>query len=149
MRVLRGHPLLVQAALDAVKQWVYSPVPQAVTFEEDLSFTLPGPQGSIEQAQAPQRIKVGGNVQAAMLVNKVSPVYPEQAKTAGIQGSVTLQIVIGKDGSVETVTPVDGHPLLVAAAQDAVKQWVYKPTLLNGQPVEVSTTVTVPFDLNQ
>jgi TonB family protein len=160
LSVLRGHPLLVQAALDAVKQWVYSPVPQAVTFEEDVNFVLP--PNSIAQGQSaadaasalppqagPLRVKVGPLVQAAQLLNKVDPVYPEQAKAAGIQGPVTLQIVIANDGTVETVTPVEGHPLLVAAAQDAVKQWVYKPTLLNGHPVEVATTVTVPFELNQ
>ena len=95
----------------------------------------------------PQRIKVGGNVQAAMLVKKIDPEYPALAQQAGIQGSVTLAIVIAKDGTVESTTPVDGHPLLIAAAQAAVQQWMYKPTLLNGDPVEVSTTVTVPFQL--
>lgn len=176
IQVLRGHPLLVQAALDAVRQWVYPAVSQAGTFEEQVTFTLPpnstaealppnsprkGSQGLSENKvftfgqtgdpapAVPQRIKVGGNVQAAMLAKKVAPVYPDQAKSAGIQGSVTLDVVIAKDGTVESVTPVEGHPLLVAAAVEAVQQWVYKTTLLNGQPIEVATTVTVPFELNQ
>jgi len=82
-------------------------------------------------------------------MNKVDPVYPEAAKAAGIQGQVTLAVIIAKDGTVETVTPERGHPLLVAAAMDAVKQWTYKPTRLNGDPVEVDTTVTIPFELQR
>jgi len=85
-----------------------------------------------------------------MLVQKVEPVYPEQARTAGpngepLEGTVTLSVVIGNDGSVQSMEPVSGHPLLAIAAEEAVKQWVYRPTLLNGNPVQVSTTVEVPF----
>lgn len=84
----------------------------------------------------------------AMLITKVDPVYPSQAVTAGpdggpLEGKVTLAVIIGKDGTVQSMQPTDGHPLLAAAAADAVKQWVYKGTLLNDQPVEVSTTVTL------
>jgi len=95
------------------------------------------------------RIRVGGNVQAANLVRKVTPVYPPLAKQARIQGTVRFTAIIGKDGTIQNLQLVSGHPLLVAAAQDAVKQWVYKPTLLNGDPVEVVTQIDVNFTLSQ
>jgi TonB family protein len=98
-------------------------------------------------AQAPQRIRVGGNVQAANLTRKVAPVYPVEAKAAGIQGTVQFTAVIAKSGVIQTLTLVSGHPALVDAARQAVEQWVYKPTLLNGQPVEVVTQIDVNFTL--
>lgn len=103
-----------------------------------------------QPSQAPpdtQRIRVGSNVQAANLVNRVQPVYPPLAMQARIQGTVKFSVVIGKDGHVTNVQLLSGHPLLVPSAVEAVKQWVYKPTLLNGQPVEVATQIDVPFTL--
>ena len=88
-------------------------------------------------------------MQAANLVQQVRPVYPPLAKQARISGTVELSAVIGKDGRVGELHAVKGHPLLVQAALDAVKNWVYKPTLLNGEPVEVSTTIDVNFTLAQ
>jgi protein TonB len=101
------------------------------------------------KAVVPQRIRVGGNVQAANLINQVRPVYPPLAKQARISGVVELSAVIGKDGRVQDLKVIKGHPLLVQAALDAVKNWVYRPTLLNGEPVEVSTTIDVNFTLSQ
>jgi protein TonB len=75
------------------------------------------------------------------------PVYPDLARSVRLQGHVVLAIVIGKDGSVEEIKLVSGHPLLAPAAMEAVKQWTYKPTMLNGQPVQVQTQVTVNFSL--
>ena len=95
----------------------------------------------------PQRIRVGGNVQRSKLQFSVDPVYPQAARDAGIEGTVELAIVISKEGKVQSIQVTDGHPLLAAAAQQAVSQWVYSPTLLNGDPVEVVTTVSVPFRL--
>jgi protein TonB len=95
------------------------------------------------------RIRVGGNVQAANLIRRVIPVYPPLAKQARIQGTVRFQAIIGKDGTIQNLQLVSGHPLLVAAAQQAVSQWVYRPTLLNGDPVEVVTTIDVNFTLSQ
>ena len=109
----------------------------------------PPPPKKEEKAPTPQRIRVGGNVQAANLINQVRPVYPPLAKQARISGTVELSAIIGKDGRVQDLKVVRGHPLLVQAALDAVKQWVYKPTLLNGEPVEVSTTIDVNFTLAQ
>ena len=96
-----------------------------------------------------QRIRVGGNVQAVNLITKVTPVYPPLAKQARIQGTVRYDAVIGTDGAIKELTLVSGHPLLVPVATDAVRQWVYKPTLLNGQPVEVETQIDVNFTLSQ
>jgi TonB family protein len=95
----------------------------------------------------PQRIRVGGNVQAANLILKVTPIYPSDAKAAHVQGVVRMNVEIGRDGHVTHIELVSGPPLLVPTAMDAVKQWVYRPTLLNGQPVEVLTVVDVNFTL--
>jgi len=84
-----------------------------------------------------------------MLIAQPRPMYPPLAKQARIQGVVELNAVIGKDGTVGSLSVVKGHPLLVQAAIDAVKQWRYKPTLLNGEPVEVQTTIDVNFTLSQ
>jgi len=80
-----------------------------------------------------------------MLLTQVKPVYPLEAKEARIQGVVVLEVVIGKDGLVSEVRIITGHPTLQQAAVDSVRQWQYKPTLLNGEPVEVVSTVTVNF----
>jgi protein TonB len=97
---------------------------------------------------APARIRQGGNVQQAKLINMVRPVYPPLAKQARISGTVRLHAIIAKDGSVIQLEVLPGgHPLLIQAALDAVRQWRYQPTLLNGEPVEVDTTVDVVFSL--
>ena len=106
--------------------------------------TAPPPPKPVQQ-----RIRQGGSVQAALLVNKVQPVYPPLARQARISGTVRLHAIIAKNGSVEQLEVLSGHPLLVRAAMDAVQQWKYKPTLLNGEPVEVDTTIDVIFSLNQ
>jgi protein TonB len=106
-----------------------------------------GPKAPPPPPKAPERIVVGGNVQAAKMVRMVQPVYPAIAKAARIQGTVVLHAIISKDGVVEQLTYVSGPALLVQSAMDAVKQWQYQPTLLNGQPVEVDTVITVIFTL--
>jgi len=95
------------------------------------------------------RIRQGGAVQAAMLVNRVQPQYPPLARQTRISGTVRLHAIISKDGSVQQLEVLSGHPLLVQAALDAVRQWKYRPTTLNGEPVEVDTTIDVIFSLNQ
>ena len=84
-----------------------------------------------------------------MILRKVPPVYPELARSARVQGTVSLAVLIGKDGTVQQIHAIDGPPLLIQTAMDAVKQWVYRPTLLNGEPVSVETTVDVNFTLSQ
>jgi protein TonB len=94
-------------------------------------------------------IKVGGNVQAARILNRVQPQYPPLARQTRISGTVRLHAIISKDGSIQQLEVISGHPLLQQAALDAVRQWRYQPTLLNGEPVEVDTTIDVIFSLNQ
>jgi TonB family protein len=96
---------------------------------------------------SPMRIKMSGNVQVARLVNKVQPVYPPRAKQDHIEGTVTLNVVIGTDGTVGEISPISGPPDLVPSAIDAVKRWRYQPTLLNGSPVEVVTRIDILFSL--
>jgi TonB family protein len=107
----------------------------------------PPPPGSSAAAGAATRIKVAGNVQEANLISQAAPVYPPLARQAQIQGVVKLAAIIGRDGRMQQLQVISGHPLLVPAAIEAVKQWVYRPTLLNGQPVEVSTVIDVNFAL--
>ncbi len=109
----------------------------------------PPPPPVVEKPKVVQRIRVGGNVQQARLVRQVKPVYPPLAKQARIQGVVRFTAIIARDGTISNLQLVSGHPLLVQAAQNAVTQWVYQPTLLNGEPVEVVTTIDVNFTLSQ
>jgi protein TonB len=95
----------------------------------------------------PQRVRVSSGVSTGMLVRKVPPSYPPLARQARIQGTVILQATISKEGSIENLQLISGHPMLAPAAIEAVKQWKYKPYLLNGEPVEVETQVQVNFTL--
>jgi len=94
-------------------------------------------------------IRVGGNVQQANLIKQPKPIYPPLAKAARVQGTVRFTAKIAKDGTIQELQLLSGPPLLVQAAQQAVSQWQYKPTLLNGDPVEVITTIDVNFTLSQ
>jgi periplasmic protein TonB len=113
------------------------------------SAAPPPPPPKEVKPVTPQRIRVGGNVQQAKLVRQPKPVYPPLAKQARIQGVVRLNAIISKDGTIQNLSVLSGHPLLVPAAMEAVKQWVYAPTLLNGEPVEVVTQIDVNFTLSQ
>jgi periplasmic protein TonB len=99
----------------------------------------------VERAAAPMR--VGGDVQEAKIINRVIPPYPPLARQARVAGLVQLLGIISRDGRIQQLRVVSGHPLLVPAALDAVKQWTYRPTLLNGEPVEVVAPITVQFTL--
>jgi len=104
----------------------------------------PPPPPPITKAEP---IRQGGNVQAANLIYQVNPAYPPLARQTRVQGVVVLEAVISREGWIESLRVITGHPLLNQAALDAVKQWKYQPTMLNGEPVEVITTVTVTFSL--
>ena len=95
----------------------------------------------------PQRVKISAGVTAGMRERMVSPIYPPLAKAARVSGAVVLQAVIGKDGTIQHLKALSGHPMLIPSAIEAVSQWRYKPYYLNGQPVEVDTQVTVNFVL--
>lgn len=98
--------------------------------------------------KAPSRIRLGGMVEAARIIYHPIPVYPPLAKMARIQGIVRLEAVIGKNGAIENLRVISGHPLLIQSALDAVRSWRYKPTLLDGAPVEVVTEIDVEFTLS-
>lgn len=99
------------------------------------------------QVATPTRVRVGSTQMADQIVKKVAPEYPPLARQARIQGSVILKVQINKSGDVVNLQLFSGHPMLAPAALEAVKQWKYKPFLLNGDPVEVETNVTVNFTL--
>jgi protein TonB len=107
----------------------------------------PPPPPAPKKPTGPMR--VGGQVAEANLIRKVQPTYPALAKSARVQGTVEFTAVISKEGNIENLQLVRGHPLLVNAARDAVLQWKYRPTQLNGQPVEVITDIIVNFTLSQ
>jgi periplasmic protein TonB len=96
-----------------------------------------------------KKLRVSGGVQASKLINKPTPLYPPIAKQARVQGTVVLAAMISKSGTVEGLKVVSGHPMLTQAALQAVRNWKYQPTYLNGEPVEVETTINVNFTLNQ
>jgi protein TonB len=103
---------------------------------------------AVPKVATPQRVRVSQGVSTGLLVRKVNPAYPPLARQARIQGTVVLQAEISKDGSIQNLRLISGHPMLAPAAIEAVKQWKYKPYLLNGEPVEVETTVQVNFTLS-
>ena len=106
--------------------------------------TLPKPATILP---AVQRVRISPGITTGLLSFRTEPIYPSIARAAHIQGAVVLTAIIDKDGKIDNLQLVSGHPLLAPAAIDAVRQWRYKPFLLNGQPVEVETTVTVTFRL--
>jgi len=103
---------------------------------------------AVPKMQTPQRVRVSSGVQSGLLVRKVNPTYPPLARQARIQGVVILQAQISKDGSIQNLQLISGHPMLAPAAIEAVKQWKYRPYLLNGEPVEVETQIQVNFTLS-
>ena len=96
----------------------------------------------------PQRVRISAGVTKGLLIQRIEPPYPTLARAARVQGDVVLSAVIDSNGHITNLLLVSGHPMLVPAAIAAVKQWRYKPYLLNGQPVEVETTITVIFTLS-
>ncbi len=96
-----------------------------------------------------KKVRISTGVAQGLLIRLVKPQYPALARQARIQGTVVLQAVIGKDGTVQNLRVLSGHPMLTAAAIDAVKQWQYKPFYLNGEPVEVDTQINVNFTLSE
>src|ERR1700690_2399857 len=103
---------------------------------------------AVPKVATPQRVRVSQGVTQGLVIRRVQPMYPPLARQARIQGSVLLQAEISKDGTIENLRLISGHPMLAPAAIDAVRQWRYKPYFLNGEPVEVETQITVNFSLS-
>lgn len=102
---------------------------------------------AVPKVATPQRVRVSQGVSQGLLIHRVQPMYPPLARQARIQGTVVLQAEISKDGSIENLRLISGHPMLAPSAIEAVKQWRYKPYFLNGEPVAVETQITVNFTL--
>lgn len=129
--------------------------PQGLPF--GISGQVPPPPGEARPPHKDEKavvsasgpVKVSSGVQEAKIIRRVIPIYPALARQARVQGTVKLMGIIGRDGVIRELRVLNGHPLLVSAAVDAVKQWVYRPTLLSGEPTEVIAPIDVHFTLNQ
>lgn len=117
-----------------------NPVPGALGMT--AAFVPPPPPKPVAR---PPRIS---HMMEGNLIYKVQPVYPPLARAARIQGAVHLRAIISRNGIIENLQAIDGHPMLIQAAIDAVRQWRYRPYILNDEPVEVETQVTVNFSLS-
>jgi TonB family protein len=126
------------------------PIAQVSPDEVAVTITAPtssaAPRATLDAGGA---IRVGGNIQAAKLVRQPRPVYPAEAKDIRLSGVVKLMAIIAKDGTIKSLEVMSGHPMLVPPSLEAVRQWVYQPTLFNGEPVEVQTQIDVNFTLSQ
>jgi len=120
---------------------------QKVTILVDGKPLPPVPDAPSAPIEQPKRVNISAGVAAGMIISKTSPVYPDDAKKAGVSGRVELEAIIGRDGMVQNLKVVSGPDLLQQAALDAVKTWRYRPYLLNGEPVEVRTIINVVFTL--
>lgn len=172
--VVSGDAVFVPAAMTAIRTWRFEPffkhgqavkVITPVTFKFAPSADSKPPQqpsaantsgaigGMISSTPVlgsdgvPQRVRVSQGVAQGLMIHRVQPSYPPDARRARIQGTVVLFAVIGKDGTVQELKLVSGHPMLVDETMRVVKQWRYKPYMLNGVPVEVETQITVSFTL--
>jgi TonB family protein len=143
---LADSPEQYRSETELADQWVHKALDAKKAQAAAAQLAEPPPPPG-QGAATPQRIRVGGNVQAVNLIQRVEPVYPPLALQARIQGIVRFTAIIGRDGAIQNLQLVSGHPLLVEAARQAASQWHYKPTLLNGEPVEVVTPVDVNFTL--
>jgi len=150
-RILRSIPILDQAAIDAVKQWKYEPLiidgkPRKVIFTVTVRFSLKeGGKAKTLDKFAQGAVKVEGDMTPPKLIKDVQPVYPEVARQAQVQGEVILSVRADEKGQVVDVMVLRSIPLLDQAAIDAVRQWVYEPTIIDGKAAPIVFTVTVRF----
>ena len=155
-RVIQSSdPVFDQAALTAANQWLFSkPTEGPVVRTIELTFALrsnrrnaDGTTGLYGGEVSPDAVRIGGNIRAPQKIRHVSPVYPELARQANVRGVVIVEVVVDREGRVSNAKVLRSIPLLDDAAVDAVMQWTFTPTLLNGNPVPVIMTVTVNFTL--
>jgi TonB family protein len=153
-RVIQSSdPVFDQAALTAANQWLFSkPTEGPVVRTIELTFSLRPNRRNADETTgfaarevAPEAVRIGGNIRAPMKIKHVSPVYPEIAKAAAVKGMVIIEALVDREGHVADAVVLRSIPLLDQAALDAVRQWTFTPTLLNGNPVQVIMTVTVNF----
>jgi len=162
LQLISGHPMLAPAAIAAVKQWKYKPYllngdPIDVETTVTVNFTLAdnppaagdatAEPGNNASSATSQIVRVSSGVSTGLLVKKVTPKYPHDARAAGIQGVVVLRADIDKEGNIGSLELVSGHPDLAPSAIEAVKQWKYRPYLMNGAAVPFETQIQVNFTL--
>jgi TonB family protein len=173
--IISGHPDLARAALEAMKKWKFKPyirngkpvkvstkMPFDFAFQNQVTDAKVSPDSSAKSSGPPNtagasrngspgnlpvKLRVSAAVAEGFKVHDVTPVYPPEARMNHVQGEVLLQATIGTDGLIHDLKVIEGHPVLVEAAKGAVEQWRYKPYLLNGNPVEVETTIKVTFHM--
>ena len=138
-----GLPLVIGASGDAAGS-----TPGGLTGAE-ISAIISSPPAARPRIATPQRVRVSQGIPQGLLVKKVNPEYPEEARRGRIQGTVVLHVLISKAGDITKIEVVSGDPLLTPEAIRVVKQWKYRPYLLNGQAVEVDTQIQVNFTLTE
>ena len=160
--VISGDPILVDSAVDAAKKWKFKPFikngkPVKVSTQLPMDFAFgdqvkdipikdsPAPAPGV--APGPRLIASG--MATGLLIRRVNPIYPIEARRDGIQGVVVLRAVIDKDGRISQLSVVSGPKELAAPATGAVQQWRYRPYMLNGEPVQVQTEIRVNFQLQR
>jgi TonB family protein len=161
VRFFKGDAILAAAAEQAAKQWKFKPVtkdsrPVPVIAGVTFNFVLPeNPQDAkdvtaeLDQATSfPQSVRVSDSVMRGMIQRKINPPYPEKARNARIEGTVTMRVRINKEGEIADLQVVSGPKALVPSALEAVHQWQYKPYLFMGRPVEVESDIQVNFSLS-
>ncbi len=153
-RVVRSaNQIFDQAAITAAEQWMFTkPTAGPVVRTVELTFSLSrGPVGTprVKVSADADAIRIGGNIKTPVKSKHVSPVYPDIARAAAVKGVVILEVLVGRDGRVIDAAVLRSIPLLDQAAIDAVMQWEFTPTLMNGSPVQAIMTVTVNFSLDR
>jgi len=157
--VLSGDPILAEAAVDAVKKWKFKPYikdgrPAKVLYKMPMDFAFNGkvtdiqtpPAGAGTSSNA-NPLQISAGVSQGLLIHKVEPVYPMNARQLGIEGAVVLHAFIDETGRISNLEPISGPKELIAPAIAAVLQWRYRPYLMEGKPTEVETQITVIFRL--
>lgn len=159
--VISGNPILADAAKKAALKFKFKPfirngtaVKVSTRYPFDFFFRKQlreAPEGYLQTASGSlQKLQIqGGEITTGLLIRRIEPIYPREAKRKGIQGTVVLKAVIGKNGTIQELTPLSGPDELIPAAVGAVEQWLYRPYLKNGKPVEVDTQITVNFALSR
>jgi TonB family protein len=151
--LVSGDPLLVRAAMDAVKQWKFYPYNifddgvAEVETTATVEFYADPPHVVTPKPPRAPRVRIPSGVAEGLSLRKVDPLYPREAVKKSIQGDVILIVVVDKEGKVTRTRVISGAPVLAEAAVDAVKQWKYKPYTLNAEPVEFETSVKVMFHM--
>lgn len=161
VEIVSGDPVLAKAAVDAARKWKFKPfikdgrpvkastkIPFDFAFKDKVTDVKLKPENRLANGSSgSNRVRVSQGVIQGMVIHKVAPVYPPEAKRARVQGTVILAAIIGKDGRIKNLQVVSGPSALADAAVGAVQQWRYRPYILLGEPVEVDTQITVNFNL--